>query len=146
MSTAPAFLTRTGVRGPMPQVVDASALVDLALASPRGLRVGRALTEDAPFAPQLLDVEVASALARLERAGEIDSPIAQTAHQRSGAFPAERVSHELLRDAAWSLRRSLRIADAYYVACAALVGGTLVTTDARLGRAPLPTITVSLVR
>ena len=130
----------------MPLVVDASALVDMALASPRGLRVGRALSDDALFVPELLDVEVASALARLERAGDIDGALAESAHQRSGAFPAERVSHELLRDAAWRLRRSLRIPDAYYVACAALVDGTLVTTDVRLARAPLPAITVSLVR
>lgn len=44
------------------------------------------------------------------------------------------------------MRRSLRVPDAYYVACAALVDDALVTTDARLAHAPLPVITVSLVR
>ncbi len=130
----------------MPLVIDASALVDLALGSRRGARVERALSDDALFVPELVDAEVAYALARLERADEIDGALAEAAHQRSGVFPAERVSHALLRDAAWSLRRSLRVADAYYVACAELVDGTLVTTDARLARAQLPTITVSVVR
>ncbi|MBD0293273.1 MAG: type II toxin-antitoxin system VapC family toxin [Jiangellaceae bacterium] len=129
----------------MPQVVDTSALVDLVVGSPRGIRVGQALTDEAIFVPELLDVEVASALVRLERAGEIDASTANRAHQRSCAFPAERLSHALLRDAAWRLRSSLRIADAFYVACAELVSGTLVTTDARLARAPLPAITVSVV-
>jgi predicted nucleic acid-binding protein len=130
----------------MPLVVDASALVDLTLGSPRGARVGKALVDDSIFCPELVDVEVASALARLERADEINSELAETAHQRAGAFPAERVSHALLRSAAWNLRSSVRVTDAYYVACAQLLGAVLMTTDAQLARAPLSAVTVSLVR
>ncbi|MGH8776106.1 MAG: hypothetical protein ACRDWI_13380 [Jiangellaceae bacterium] len=44
------------------------------------------------------------------------------------------------------MRRTRRIADAHYVACVELVDGTLVTTDPRLARAPLPRISVHLVR
>jgi predicted nucleic acid-binding protein len=135
----------TESHGRMPLVVDASALVDLALASPRGFRVSDALGQDGLFSPELIDVEVASALARLERSGEIHHELADAAHARCGAFPAERVTHVLLRDLAWRLRRSLRITDAYYVACAELVDGTLITTDARLARAPLPRIGVHIV-
>lgn len=130
----------------MTSVLDASALVEMALGSPKGERVSAALGDDALFAPELLDVEVASALARLERAGEIGPKLANAAQRRSTRFPAERVSHQLIRDSAWALRSSLRIADAFYVACAVLVEGVLVTTDSRLARAPLPVLTVSLVR
>lgn len=129
----------------MPVVVDASCFVELSLATPRGLRVADALSDDALFVPELFDVEVGSVLARLERAREITGDSADLAHRRCAAFPAQRVSHELLRERAWQLRQSLRLADAYYVSCTVAVSGSLLTTDGRLARAPLPPIGVHLI-
>ncbi|MGH8826672.1 MAG: type II toxin-antitoxin system VapC family toxin, partial [Jiangellaceae bacterium] len=138
--------TRSEVRGPMPVVVDAGCFVEVALATPRGLRVADALSDAALFVPELFDVEVGSVLARLERAREITRDSADLAHNRLAAFPAQRISHEMLRDRAWNLRASLRIADAYYVSCCVAVSGSLITTDGRLARAPLPPIGVHLIR
>src|SRR5215207_4716658 len=95
--TQPTSRTRTEAVGPIPQVVDANALIDPALASPRGIRVGRAVSDNELCVPELLKFIVTSTLARLAPACEIESAAAQTAHQRSGT-PAEPVSHELLRD------------------------------------------------
>jgi predicted nucleic acid-binding protein len=46
---------------------------------------------------------------------------------------------------AWRLRDRVRISDAFYVACAELVHGSLVTTDSRLGRAGPSGVTVTVV-
>lgn len=129
----------------MTLVLDASAAVELLLDTARGQRVALQLT-DAMVAPELLDVEVASALGRLERAAllapaEADSLIAALA-----SLPVDRLPHAALLDQAWALRLSLRIADAFYVSCALLLSATLLTCDARLAAAGLRGVTVSLVQ
>ena len=126
-------------------VLDASAVVDLLLRNPRGLRVAQQL-DDGLVAPELLDVEVTSALARLVRADRVSEPEARSALGRLVRLPARRVSAAPLGPRVWELRESLRIADAFYVACAAMLGLPLLTTDARLGAAAVPGVTVTVVR
>lgn len=131
----------------MTVVLDASAAVELLLRTPRGRRVERHLTDDLVTAPELLDVEVCSAMARLERSGDVDRMAADDAVRRLGALPVTRISHDLIRATAWSLRDRVRVADAYYVATARAVGGgTLLTCDVRLSRASLADVTLTVVR
>lgn len=128
-------------------VIDASVLVDMLVGGPRGARAEAIVAGfPSPVAPELLDVEVCSAIARLERSGELSPAEADAAVGRLGRFPVRRVSSALLAPAAWRHRGSLRVSDAFYVACAKRVGVPLITSDARLARAPVGPVTVTLVR
>ena len=126
-------------------VLDASAAVDLLARTTRGVRVAEHLARDDVAAPELLHVEVLSALWRLVRAGELTEAAATTAAARMRAMPVLRVRHERLTDQAWALRHRVRIADAFYLGCARLLGGALITTDGRLARAPLPGLSVTFL-
>jgi predicted nucleic acid-binding protein len=127
-------------------VLDASAAVDLLLRTPRGDRVAAALGDDPVVAPELIDVEVLSALARLLRAGELAAPTAGLAVEQLRSMPVRRLSHALVVPAVWRLREWVRIADAWYVAFAQALSAPLLTTDARLARAALPELSVLVVR
>lgn len=126
-------------------VLDASAVVDLLLRNPRGRRVAERL-DDALAAPDLLDVEVTSAFARLVRGDRIAAPEARRALAGLIRLPARRISTSLLVSRVWELRETVRIADGFYVACAAALGASLLTTDARIGAASIPGVTVTVVR
>lgn len=131
----------------MTLVLDASAAVDLLLRTPRGVRVAAHLArDDDVVSPELLDVEVCSAVARLVRGRHVPAPDAVRAVERLRLIPMQRVTHRMLLARAWGLRESVRVADAFYVACAELVGGAVLTADARLARAPLPGVSVTLVQ
>lgn len=108
-------------------VVDASMVVD-------DLIAGRAL--DGPLvAPDHLFVECASAFARLARAGALDPSDADAAVRLLGDLPITLIPTRTLLATAWALRASVAISDAFYVACALVTGGTLLTHDRRLARA-----------
>ena len=126
-------------------VVDASALVELLLQTPRGIQVAVRLDGEDAAAPELLDAEVLSAMARLERAGTIDRADADAAVDVLESMPVTRVRHEVLNQRAWQLRDRVRIADGFYVACGELFTSPLLTCDARLARAALPGTAVLLV-
>jgi predicted nucleic acid-binding protein len=126
-------------------VLDASAVVDLLLRNPRGRRVAERL-DDALVAPDLLDVEVTSAFARLVRADSVSADDARRALAGLVRLPARRVHTALLVASAWELRQVVRVADAFYVACAAVLGVPLLTTDTRIGGASVPGVTVVVVR
>jgi predicted nucleic acid-binding protein len=51
-------------------------------------------------------------------------------------LPVRRVSHRLLVQRCWELRRAVTVYDAAYVALAEALGIALLTADARLSRAP----------
>ena len=126
-------------------VLDASAAIDLLARTPRGTRVAEQIANDDTAAPELLDVEVLSGLWRLVRTGSLSGAAADTATARLSTLPVWRVRHELLAEQAWSLRHRVRIADGFYVSCARVLRGVLLTTDGRLARAPLPGIAVTFV-
>lgn len=117
-------------------VVDASAIVDLVIDAPRGRSVARHLRDAGEaWAPELLQVEVASALWRLNRGGVLTDDEASQAVSDALAVPVESVPHVLLGTRAWDLRQDLRISDAFYVALAEHLAAPLLTTDRRLARA-----------
>ena len=101
-------------------VLDASAVVELLLRTPRGQSVESHLSAEM-LAPELLDLECLSALGRLERAGQVSTDVADAAARGLSSLPVQRLSHLALADRAWSCRGSLRLADAFYVAAAQLV-------------------------
>jgi predicted nucleic acid-binding protein len=87
-------------------------------------------------APELVDLEVTAALRGLLRVGKVDAGRAREALTNLRDLSLRRASHLQLLTRCWDLRDSLTAYDASYVALAELLGATLVTTDARLSRAP----------
>lgn len=129
------------------QVLDASAVVDVLLRTPRGTRVAERLAADTDVvAPELVYVEVLAALHRLVRAGTLTDEGAAELASQLGMMPVRTVPHRALLDTVWRIRDRVRIADAFYVACGLLLGLPVLTTDARLGRAALPGVTVTTVQ
>jgi predicted nucleic acid-binding protein len=118
--------------------LDASALVELLLGTAVGRTVAERIASPAVslHAPHLADVEVAQALRRLVREGELDVDGAGAALADLRALDVERHAHEPLLDRVWSLRASLTAYDAVYVALAEALDATLLTCDGRLARAP----------
>ncbi len=127
------------------RVVDASVLVDALLPTPRRTVALRALSTFELWAPGILDLEVASAIARLERAAHVTATEATTAVRDLASMPIERIDLQTLTPRAWQLRGSLRISDAFYISAAEAIGGDLITSDRRLANAPALTVPVTLL-
>jgi len=118
-------------------VLDASAVLEWLLATPSGLRLASRFAEESGYlnAPKLLDVEVLSGLRGLCLGKKLGVEDAERALASLGELPIIRHEHGPLLQRAWELRRSLSGYDAVYVALAEALGASLVTSDARLGRA-----------
>jgi predicted nucleic acid-binding protein len=126
-------------------VADASVVVAaLVVDTDLGARARDALA-GRPSAPELLDLEVGSALRRLAEDGRLTAPRATAALQDLYDLPIARVSHRPLLARCWELRGSVTFYDAAYVALAELLATPLLTTDARLARAAGPRCEVRLV-
>lgn len=119
-------------------VLDASAIVELLLGTPRGRAIADRIADPALglHVPHLADVEVAQALRRYEREGDLDAEEARSAIEALGALDIERHAHDLLLNRVWALRENLTAYDAVYVALAEALDSRLLTCDARLARAP----------
>ncbi len=127
-------------------VLDASALVDLLVGSARGEEVHRRLrAAETLAAPELVTVETASALHRLARAGVLTEADADRGLSALAGLPIRAVPHAAVLEAAWALRHAVRIADAFYLAVAKGLDAPLLTTDARLSRAGVRGVTITLV-
>lgn len=126
-------------------VVDASALVELLVRSVAAPLVEAVIGESDSFAPELLDVEVGSAIAGLERRGTMTSRDAGRALHALVTAPITRVPHLGLLPEAWKLRGNLSLYDAMYVALAGRLRCPLVTADRRLTAAPGLPVAVTLV-
>ena len=127
-------------------VVDASVLVTgLADDGADGDRVRERLRNERLAAPQVIDLEVASAWRRLLAAGHLDQRRAALALADLGALRIERAPHRSLLERCWELRDNLTIYDAAYVALTELLGTVLLTGDARLASAPGVRCEVELV-
>ena len=129
----------------MTLVLDASAALELVLATERGRRVADRLVGEDLLAPELLDAECLSALARLERAGAVTPADGDAAVRALLTLPLTRVSHLVLAGAAWGSRHQARTADGFYAACARWVGAPLLTCDRRLAAANVQDLAVLLV-
>jgi predicted nucleic acid-binding protein len=115
-------------------VLDASALVELAIgASPDRDLIRRARTGSGA-APELIDVEALKVLRRLVGDG-VDQDIVTRAVRDVHDAPISRMAHRPLMPRVWQLRLALSAYDATYVALAERLVVPLLTCDAKLGRA-----------
>jgi predicted nucleic acid-binding protein len=128
-------------------VLDASAAIELVLASTRGRRVAARVTlpSISLHAPHLLDLEVAQAIRRYAAAGLIDAQSGPAALDRLDLLGIERYAHVELLPRVWSLRFNLTAYDAAYVALAEALDAPLLTCDRALSKAPGHTARVELV-
>lgn len=114
-------------------VIDAATVVDLICDLPAADAFREYLSgADAVAAPAHLDAEVLCALGRLKRAGQLTREIDRV--DSLGTFAARRWPLRPLLSAAWTLTDRIAVRDALYVALAASLGATLVTSDGRLRR------------
>jgi predicted nucleic acid-binding protein len=119
-------------------VLDASALVELVLGTPRGRAVASRIgdPEVSLNVPHLADVEVAQVLRRYVREGGLEEAAGRAGLEILSLLDLERHAHEPLLERVWALRSNLTAYDAVYVALAEALGGRLLTCDSRLARAP----------
>ena len=117
-------------------VVDASVIV-AALGSDDvdGDLARQRLAGERLAAPALLDLEVLSVLRRATRRGLVDERRARMVLADLSVMPLRRASHLPLMQRIWALRENVSAYDAAYVALAEALSTTLLTADARLGRA-----------
>jgi predicted nucleic acid-binding protein len=116
-------------------VVDASVVIGAITTSAHPVTELLAGDDDL-HAPHLLDVEVDSALARLERHAVLEPGVVEAARVLFSVLPIERHAHASIADRAWEIRNNLSTYDASYVALAEALGAALVTSDRRLAEAP----------
>lgn len=118
-------------------MLDASAVVDFVLRFPRGSGVGRELRRaEGVGVPQHFDLEAMSALRKLESRGVVDGARARRAVRAVLSLRARRHDLRPLTTRIWQLRTNMTVYDAAYVALAATIGGTLVTTDPKWAGVP----------
>jgi predicted nucleic acid-binding protein len=97
-------------------------------------------------APHLVDVEVAQALRRYVREGDLETAAAVSALEDLRSLDLMRHAHEPLIGRVWALRENLTAYDATYVALAEALDALLLTCDGRLARSPGAARRVELVR
>lgn len=117
-------------------IVDASALYEVVVGARRSESIRRRLNADPEVAaPHVVDVEVLSTIRRDYLLGRLDLTLARQAVVELQTWPGERFAHLNLVDRAWELRNNVRTWDAFYVALAEVLQGTLITLDTRLANA-----------
>ena len=119
-------------------VLDASAALELLL---RG-EVAEAVASrvfvpgETLHAPHLIDLEITQGLRRHVMVGQMTQGRGDLAFETWRALPVRRWGHEALLRRVWALRANLTAYDAAYVALTEALDAVLVTTDAKLARAP----------
>lgn len=119
-------------------VLDASCVLELILATPKGRRVGNRIAspDETLHAPHLIDLEVLQVLRRYVRLREITSERAREALEDFSQLRIERYAHALLLWRIWELRDNTTAYDAAYLALAEVLGAQLITCDSALQGVP----------
>lgn len=124
------------------RVVDAGVVVELLVG---GLDPA-VLEEEELAAPHLIDSEVVHVLRGLVRRGVLTGEQGDVAFEGFTGLTITRFPADWLRARMWALRHNVSGYDATYVALAEGIAATaLVTTDARLARAPGVVCNVEMV-
>lgn len=125
-------------------VLDASVVVELLLnrQAAQGIVAKLAASSRPMAAPQILDIEVLSALRRLTFAGHILTARWDDLLLQLSLLPVERYSHLPLLARIWQLRNNFTPYDATYIALAEELKGELFTMDGRLARGHRAEVTV----
>jgi predicted nucleic acid-binding protein len=127
-------------------VVDASCLFEVVADTPRAGAIAARLAADVDqAAPHVVDVEVIGVIRAQYLRGRLDGTAAAQAVADLRDWPGQRFGHRWLLERVWGLRDSVRGWDAFYVALAEAFDATLLTMDARLGRAHGPTCRIEVV-
>ena len=128
-------------------VLDASAVIEWLLARPGASAVASRFSdpEVQVHAPSLLGVEVTAALRGLVLARDATAERASIALADFTAADFSLHDPTPLLPRAWELRHNLTPYDAVYVALAEVLGASLVTTDARIARAPALQATIDVI-
>jgi predicted nucleic acid-binding protein len=128
-------------------VVDASVLATALGDDGRdGDRARARLHGELLAAPHLIDLEVGSVWRRLVVAGTMDLRRAGLALVDLYELPIRRAGHLDLLPRCWELRSNLSVYDAAYVSLAEALETTLVTSDARIKKAPGPRCNIEVLR
>jgi predicted nucleic acid-binding protein len=115
-------------------VIDASALLEVLLATEVGERVSARVYRDGEtlHAPQLLDLEIVHVLRRGCLIGKLQPSRAAEALADLSDLRLVRYPHQPYIPRIWQLRHSLTAYDAAYVALAEALDAPLITRDGRL--------------
>ncbi len=130
-------------------ILDTSALYDSLIAGPRSHAARDLLSStDVWSAPDLIEVEIASALAKAVRRGEIDAEQARLNHADAKELMPETLSSSPLIDRALELSLSLGhpVPDCIFLALAELQNELLATSDAKFARKLAGTAYARLVK
>ena len=123
----------------MTTVVDASVLVAALVDTGReGSWAESVIADDALAGPELVLAEATNILRRLELAGHLPRPDAESAHERMLRLDVVLFSFAPFARRVWALRENLTCYDAWYVALAEALECPLATLDRRLSRADGP--------
>jgi predicted nucleic acid-binding protein len=119
-------------------VVDASAAVDaLAGKGSVGIALRSKITGATCHAPHLVDAEAGHVLRHIHRRGEINEEEALTAMRGLSSIIDHRYPHTgTMSNLAWELRDTVSFYDGLYVALAVMLDVPLLTSDAKLAKAP----------
>ena len=127
-------------------VLDASAAVEYLLKTRTGATVEHLVARATLVAPELLDIEVVSALRGAVLGGWLEEPRARMALDDLADWPLERIPHRALVRGTWRHLHNVSAYDAFYVAAARAENAPILTTDGRLARASGLGVTVQHVR
>ncbi len=127
-------------------VVDASFLASALIADDDlGERMRLRLdVEDLVCAPEVIDLEVASAWRRDLLAGHIGEDRSRLALDDLANLSLARMPHRPLMHRIWELRHNLTTYDAAYVALAESLEARLLTSDGKLAELPTPRCEIEL--
>ncbi|MBV9119708.1 MAG: type II toxin-antitoxin system VapC family toxin [Chloroflexi bacterium] len=117
-------------------VIDASLVVDAIQGSVNSPALAALKEARQPLsAPQLIDLEVLSALRRLAQTNQLSEADADEGVRRFLSLPVRRHDHLPLLDRVWQLRHQVSAYDAAYIALAEGLGDEVLTRDQRLANA-----------
>jgi predicted nucleic acid-binding protein len=114
-------------------VADASAVLEVLLNTPSGLKIGRYFAaEETIHVPHLLDLEVLQVLRRYARSFTGGGLRLEEAFQDYAGLRLKRYAHHFLIPRIWELRHNFTAYDASYIALAESLDAPLLTCDRAL--------------